>query len=85
MQETDEHSTIARAFSDDLDSLFKIDQPSIADLDAEVFEKKEAVRTHNHELEALEARLRATEERLKNNGVQLPVKPVQEPVSELIA
>ncbi|RFU23546.1 hypothetical protein B7463_g12792, partial [Scytalidium lignicola] len=57
-------STMARSFSLALNDLFKIDN-SIADLDAAVFEKKKAVSTQTSELEALEARLRETEERLK--------------------
>jgi hypothetical protein len=73
-------STMARSFSLALNDLFKIDN-SIADLDAAVSEKyvpsihlkdvltpanrKRAVSSQTSELEALEARLRATEERLK--------------------
>ncbi|KAH8811604.1 hypothetical protein F5884DRAFT_854945 [Xylogone sp. PMI_703] len=57
-------STMAQSFSLALNDLFKIDN-SIADLDAAVFEKKQAVSTQTSELEALEARLRETEERLK--------------------
>lgn len=57
-------STMARSFSLALNELFKIDD-SIADLDAKVFEKKQALSSQTSELEALEARLRATEERLK--------------------
>lgn len=34
-------------------------------------------------MEALEARLRATEERLKINGVRIPIKPTKEPEPEL--
>ncbi|KAL3426601.1 hypothetical protein PVAG01_00110 [Phlyctema vagabunda] len=58
-------STMARSFSAALDDLFKLDDNSIVDLDAEVFKKKQAVSTQTSELEALEARLKATEERLK--------------------
>jgi chromosome segregation ATPase len=47
----------------ELDSLFKLDG-GIEDLDRTVHEKKAAVNTQTRELEALEARLRATEERL---------------------
>ncbi|KAE8448870.1 hypothetical protein EG329_008872 [Mollisiaceae sp. DMI_Dod_QoI] len=73
-------STMARSFSLALNDLFKIDN-SLADLDAAVYEKcviptcpltpflpacrKKAVSTQTSELEALEARLKATEERLK--------------------
>lgn len=61
-------STMARSFSLALNDLFKIDN-SIADLDAAVFEKKKAVSSQTSELEALEARLKATEERLRKAGL----------------
>jgi len=57
-------STMARSFSAALNDVFKIDN-SLADLDAAVDQKKKAVSSQTSELEALEARLRATEERLK--------------------
>ncbi|ORY00394.1 hypothetical protein BCR34DRAFT_575843 [Clohesyomyces aquaticus] len=57
-------STIARNFLSELDDLFKIDS-SIDVLDRTVHQKKQAVSNHAQELEALEARLRETEERLK--------------------
>ncbi|TVY26824.1 hypothetical protein LHYA1_G004817 [Lachnellula hyalina] len=63
-------STMARSFSLALNDLFKIDN-SLADLDAAVYEnltRKKAVSTQTTELEALEARLKATEERLKARG-----------------
>ncbi|KAI9737265.1 MAG: hypothetical protein M1818_005798 [Claussenomyces sp. TS43310] len=55
---------MARSFGASLNELFKIDS-SIADLDFAVEQKKKAVSSQTSELEALEARLRATEERLK--------------------
>ncbi|OCK77140.1 hypothetical protein K432DRAFT_407572 [Lepidopterella palustris CBS 459.81] len=57
-------STIARNFSAALDDLFKIDG-GLDTLDRKVHQKKQSVSTHTQELEALEARLRETEERLK--------------------
>ncbi|CZR68009.1 uncharacterized protein PAC_17908 [Phialocephala subalpina] len=67
-------STMARSFSLALNDLFKIDN-SLADLDAAVYEKKKAVSTQTSELEALEARLKATEERLmKASGGSPPGK-----------
>lgn len=57
-------STAARNFSAALDDLFRIDE-GLDTLDKKVHQKKQAVSTHTQELEALEARLRETEERLK--------------------
>jgi len=57
-------STIARNFSADLDNLFNIDG-GLDTLDRTVLQKKQAVSSHTQELEALEAKLRETEERLK--------------------
>jgi len=57
-------STMARSFSAALNDVFKIDN-SLADLDAAVDQNKRAVLNQTSELEALEARLKATEERLK--------------------
>ncbi|KAF2808690.1 uncharacterized protein BDZ99DRAFT_389336 [Mytilinidion resinicola] len=56
-------STIARNFSAELDSLFKTDG-DLDTLDRTVHQKKQIVSTHTQELEALEAKLRETEERL---------------------
>jgi uncharacterized coiled-coil protein SlyX len=68
-------STMARNFSLALNDLFKIDN-CVADLDAVVSEKKKVVSNQTSELEALEARLRATEERLKKaSGGSPPPKP----------
>ncbi|EUC26865.1 hypothetical protein COCCADRAFT_113171 [Bipolaris zeicola 26-R-13] len=67
-------STIARNFMTELDSLFKLDG-GIEDLDRTVHEKKAAVSTQTKELEALEARLRAAEERLNQaKGNSPPAK-----------
>ncbi|KAF2789853.1 hypothetical protein K505DRAFT_327965 [Melanomma pulvis-pyrius CBS 109.77] len=57
-------STIALNFMSELDDLFKLDG-GLDLLDKNVHQKKQAVTTHTQELEALEARLRAAEERLK--------------------
>ncbi|CAI6262859.1 unnamed protein product [Periconia digitata] len=57
-------STVARNFMSELDDLFKLDS-SIDVLDKNVHQKKQIVSSHSQELEALEARLRETEERLK--------------------
>lgn len=57
-------STVARNFMSELDDLFRLDG-GIDDLDKNVHQKKQAVTTHAQELEALEAKLRETEERLK--------------------
>ncbi|KAL5398770.1 hypothetical protein PMIN06_008400 [Paraphaeosphaeria minitans] len=56
-------STIARNFMSELDDLFRLDG-GIDLLDKTVHQKKQAVSTHAQELEELEAKLRATEERL---------------------
>jgi len=64
-------STIARNFSVDLDNLFKIDG-DLDTLDRTVHQKKQAVSTHTQELQALEAKLRETEERLKQANTSQP-------------
>ncbi|CAE7025158.1 hypothetical protein CFE70_003568 [Pyrenophora teres f. teres 0-1] len=56
-------STVARNFMSELDCLFNLDE-GLEMLDKTVLEKKHAVTTQTRELEALEARLRAAEERL---------------------
>ncbi|KAF2263200.1 hypothetical protein CC78DRAFT_604711 [Lojkania enalia] len=59
-------STLARNFSDELEDLFKLDGGlDLLDMDRNIHQKKQAVSSHAQELEALEARLRETEERLK--------------------
>jgi hypothetical protein len=57
-------STVAQNFMSELDDLFKIDG-GLDDLDKNVHQKKQEVTSHAQQLEELEARLRATEERLK--------------------
>ncbi|KAL1605310.1 hypothetical protein SLS60_004858 [Paraconiothyrium brasiliense] len=56
-------STVARNFMSELDDLFRLDG-GIDLLDKNVHQKKQAVTTRAQELEALEAKLRETEERL---------------------
>ncbi|KAL6710725.1 hypothetical protein ACN47E_007782 [Coniothyrium glycines] len=58
-------STVARNFMSELDNLFKLDG-DLNTLDKTVHEKKQAVSTQTQELEALEAKLRAAEERLNH-------------------
>ncbi|KAI8934750.1 hypothetical protein NX059_008438 [Plenodomus lindquistii] len=67
-------STVALQFMSELDSLFKLDG-DLDTLDKTVHQKKQAVTTQTQELEALEARLRAAEERLQ----QAKVSPQQSP------
>lgn len=57
-------STVAQNFMSELDDLFRLDG-GIDTLDKTVHQKKQIVSSHSQELEALEARLRETEERLK--------------------
>lgn len=57
-------STIARNFMSELDDLFKIDG-GLDEVHATVHEKKQAVTSHTQQLEEIEARLRETEERLR--------------------
>ncbi|KAF2848764.1 hypothetical protein T440DRAFT_146271 [Plenodomus tracheiphilus IPT5] len=57
-------STVALQFMSELDNLFKLDG-DLDTLDKTVHQKKQAVSTQTQELEALEARLRAAEERLQ--------------------
>lgn len=64
-------STIARNFMSELDDLFKLDG-DLDSLDKNVHQKKQAVSSHNQELEALEAKLRETEERLKQAKTNSP-------------
>ncbi|KAK3386610.1 hypothetical protein B0H63DRAFT_138653 [Podospora didyma] len=60
-------STIARSFSAELMDIFRIEN-SVADLDKHVNEKKQQINTQTSELEALEARIREMEQRLKTQG-----------------
>lgn len=59
-------STIARSFSAELMDIFKIEN-SVADLDEQVYKRKHTVTLRNTELEALEARIREMEDRLKRS------------------
>ncbi|KAH9907950.1 hypothetical protein F4778DRAFT_777321 [Xylariomycetidae sp. FL2044] len=60
-------STIARSFSQELMDIFKIEN-SIADLDEKVDKRKQQVTTGQSELEALEARIKEMEARLKKTA-----------------
>jgi hypothetical protein len=64
-------STVALNFMTELDSLFKLDG-DLDTLDKNVHQKKQAVSTQTQELEALEARLRAAEDRLKQAKTDSP-------------
>jgi peptidoglycan hydrolase CwlO-like protein len=57
-------STIARSFSQELMDIFRIDE-SVADLDEKIDQKKQNITTQASELEALEARIREMDERLR--------------------
>ncbi|KAI1210489.1 uncharacterized protein F4807DRAFT_459865 [Annulohypoxylon truncatum] len=57
-------STIARSFSQELMDIFRIEN-SIADLDEQIDKRKQQVTSGQTELEALEARIKEMEERLK--------------------
>ncbi|GAB1312764.1 hypothetical protein MFIFM68171_02974 [Madurella fahalii] len=62
-------STIAQMFSQELMDIFRIDN-SVADLDEQVDKRKQQINSQTSELEALEARIREMEQRLKKqNGV----------------
>ncbi|KAI9723242.1 MAG: hypothetical protein M1812_001124 [Candelaria pacifica] len=68
-------STIAQNFSATLDNAFGMDetpkpslQPDLAGLSQSVEQKKRAVTTQNQELEALQARLRETEQQLQQTS-----------------
>ncbi|KXX73606.1 hypothetical protein MMYC01_209756 [Madurella mycetomatis] len=62
-------STIAQMFSQELMDIFRIDN-SVADLDEKVDKRKQQINSQTSELEALEARIREMEQRLKKqNGV----------------
>ncbi|KAI5862407.1 hypothetical protein GGS23DRAFT_99125 [Durotheca rogersii] len=58
-------STIAQSFSQELMDIFRIEN-SIADLDEQVDRRKQQVTTGQSELEALEARIKEMEDRLKS-------------------
>ncbi|KAF2829814.1 hypothetical protein CC86DRAFT_367741 [Ophiobolus disseminans] len=65
-------STIARNFMTELDSLFGLAEGDLDSLDKNVHQKKQAVTTQTQELEALEARLREAEDRLKQASGNSP-------------
>ncbi|KAK4111104.1 hypothetical protein N656DRAFT_169511 [Canariomyces notabilis] len=60
-------STIAQMFSQELMDIFRIDN-SVADLDEQVDKRKQQINSQTSELEALEARIREMEERLKKQA-----------------
>ncbi|KAJ9149976.1 hypothetical protein NKR23_g3967 [Pleurostoma richardsiae] len=57
-------STIARSFSQELVDIFRIEN-SVADLDEQVDKRKHQISSQATELEALEARIKEMEDRLK--------------------
>ncbi|KAK1754388.1 hypothetical protein QBC47DRAFT_361465 [Echria macrotheca] len=68
-------STIARSFSQELMDIFRIEN-SVADLDEQVEKRKQQLNSQTSELEALEARIREMEERLKTQpGLASMVAP----------
>ncbi|KAM7206441.1 hypothetical protein V8F20_002790 [Naviculisporaceae sp. PSN 640] len=72
-------STIARSFSQELVDIFRIEN-SIADLDEQVDKRKQQINSQTSELEALEARIREMEQRLKQgtssiNGIVTDNQP----------
>ncbi|OTB16337.1 hypothetical protein K445DRAFT_74804 [Daldinia sp. EC12] len=60
-------STIARSFSQELMDIFRIEN-SLADLDEQIDKRKQQVTSGQTELEALEARIKEMEERLKQQN-----------------
>ncbi|KAK4225791.1 hypothetical protein QBC38DRAFT_482043 [Podospora fimiseda] len=60
-------STLAQAFQQELMDIFRIDN-SVADLDEKVDKRKKEINSASSELEALEARIREMEERLKQQA-----------------
>ncbi|KAI9777092.1 MAG: hypothetical protein M1839_009048 [Geoglossum umbratile] len=67
-------STLARSFSAALNDLFMIDN-SVDTLAVSIDKKKQAVSSQSQELEALEARLRQTEELLKEKAASSKSPP----------
>ncbi|KAL2024376.1 hypothetical protein VTK56DRAFT_8858 [Thermocarpiscus australiensis] len=57
-------STVAQMFSQELKDIFRIDN-SVADLDEQVDRRRQHINSQTSELEALEARIREMEKRLK--------------------
>ncbi|KAI1800926.1 hypothetical protein F4811DRAFT_556339 [Daldinia bambusicola] len=60
-------STIARSFSQELMDIFRIES-SLTDLDEQINKRKQQVTSGQTELEALEARIKEMEERLKQQN-----------------
>ncbi|KAJ4307285.1 hypothetical protein N0V88_000668 [Collariella sp. IMI 366227] len=60
-------STMAQMFSQELMDIFRIDN-SVADLDKQVDKRKQQINSQTSELEALEARIREMERRLKGDA-----------------
>ncbi|KAK3899634.1 hypothetical protein C8A05DRAFT_36737 [Staphylotrichum tortipilum] len=60
-------STIAQMFSQELMDIFRIEN-SVTDLDEKVDKRKQQINTQASELEALEARIREMERRLKGQN-----------------
>ncbi|KAK3315474.1 hypothetical protein B0H66DRAFT_606356 [Apodospora peruviana] len=73
-------STIARSFSQELVDIFRIEN-SVADLDEKVNQKKQQINNQTSELEALEARIREMEQRLKQ-GPAAVARPSGSPRSQ---
>lgn len=76
-------STIARSFSAELMDIFRIEN-SVADLDEKVDKRKAQVNSQTSELQALEARIKEMEARLKapkpsGSGGASPTSPRQRP------
>jgi len=71
-------STIARSFSAELMDIFRIEN-SVADLDEKVDKRKQQLNTQTTELEALEARIREMEERLKSQAPNPSGRPSGSP------
>ncbi|KAL9620658.1 MAG: hypothetical protein Q9160_004794 [Pyrenula sp. 1 TL-2023] len=64
-------STIALSFASDLDNAFSL-SPDLDNLSQSISTKQSALSSQNRELEALEARLRETEDRLKRSRANSP-------------
>ncbi|KAA6415038.1 MAG: hypothetical protein FRX48_01789 [Lasallia pustulata] len=71
---SDRKPNAARTFSADLNDAFMIDS-NLAGLAQSVEQKKQAVSSQSQELEALEARIRETEERLKQKQSKISGQP----------
>ncbi|KAK0613328.1 hypothetical protein B0T14DRAFT_276589 [Immersiella caudata] len=71
-------STIARSFSAELMDIFRIEN-SVADLDEQVDKRKQQINSQTTELEALEARIREMEQRLKTQPLNQAGRPSGSP------